>query len=82
MVRSAGWPTVVRTFRTKRDAEDWARRTEDEIVRGRYIERETADRIRFADALERLRAGNAQLNSKDQGGLSLKVSEKGAVSPP
>ncbi|MGA8670223.1 MAG: hypothetical protein WB679_10130 [Terracidiphilus sp.] len=30
--------------------------------------------------LERLRAENAQLKSKGTGGLSLKVSEKGAVS--
>jgi hypothetical protein len=30
--------------------------------------------------LERLRAENAQLKNKDKGGLSLKVSEKGAVS--
>jgi hypothetical protein len=30
--------------------------------------------------LERLRTENAQLKSKDKGGLTLKVSEKGAVS--
>ncbi len=30
--------------------------------------------------LERLRAENARLKNKDTGGLSLKVSEKGAVS--
>ena len=30
--------------------------------------------------LERLRAENAKLKSKDKGGVSLKVSEKGAVS--
>ena len=30
--------------------------------------------------LERLRAENAQLNSKDKGGLTLKVSEKGGLS--
>ncbi len=64
----------------QRDAEGWACRTEGEIVRDRYIERETADRIRFAAALERLRAGNAQLKSKDTDGLSLKVNENGAVS--
>jgi len=32
------------------------------------------------DELERLRAENAMLKSKDSAGLSLKVSEKGAVS--
>jgi hypothetical protein len=30
--------------------------------------------------LERLRAENAQLKTKDKGGISLKVSEKGALS--
>jgi hypothetical protein len=30
--------------------------------------------------LERLRAENAQLKNKDKGGLTLKVSEKGAIS--
>ena len=34
VIRKAGWPTTSKTFRTKRDAEDWARRTEDEMVRG------------------------------------------------
>ena len=37
VVRKTGWPTNAKTFRTKRDAEDWARRTEDEMVRGVYI---------------------------------------------
>jgi integrase len=44
---------VTKTFRIKRDAEDWARRTEDEIVRGAYIERATADRMTIKDALAR-----------------------------
>jgi hypothetical protein len=33
------WPAAVKTFRTKRDALDWARRAEDEMVRGVYIDR-------------------------------------------
>ena len=36
IIRKTGWPTSVKTFRTKRNAEDWARRIEDEMVRG-YI---------------------------------------------
>ncbi|HBO3288461.1 TPA: integrase [Pseudomonas aeruginosa] len=38
MGRKTDWPTNEKTFRTKRDAEDWARRTEDEMVRGVYIQ--------------------------------------------
>lgn len=53
VIRKAGWPTTAKTFRTKRDAEDWARGTEDEMVRGVYIRRATADRLTIATALDR-----------------------------
>jgi hypothetical protein len=45
VIRKTGWPTTSKTFRTKRDAEDWARGTEDEMVRGVYIRRANADRL-------------------------------------
>jgi integrase len=44
---------LVKTFRTKRDAEDWSRRTEDEMVRGAFIQRATADRMTVEVALKR-----------------------------
>ena len=55
VIRKTGWPTASKTFRTKRDAEDWARRTEDEMVRGAYIQRapRIALRSRCAKALSR-----------------------------
>ena len=53
IIRKRGWPTTVKTFRTKRDAEDWARRTEDEMVRGVYINRAGSDRILLKKALDR-----------------------------
>lgn len=53
VVRKHGWPTVAKTFRTKRDAEDWSRRTEDEMVRGVYIERGASERMLFGQALDR-----------------------------
>ncbi len=37
VIRLTGWPTTSKTFRTKRDAEDWSRTTEDEMVRDVYI---------------------------------------------
>lgn len=52
-IRRVGWPTAAKTFRTKRDAEDWARRTEDEMVRGVFIQRAPSERITVASALER-----------------------------
>ena len=53
MIRKKGFPTTVKTFRTKRDAEDWARRTEDEMVRGIYIQRAPAEKMTFCAALDR-----------------------------
>lgn len=53
LVRKSGWPTTIKTFRTKRDAEDWARRVEDEMVRGAFIQRATSDRMTVKDAVER-----------------------------
>lgn len=53
VIRKAGWPTTAKTFRTKRDAEDWSRRSEDEMVRGAYLQRATADRMTVEVALKR-----------------------------
>lgn len=53
LIRKTGWPSTAKTFRTKRDAEDWSRRTEDEMVRGAYIQRAGADRLTVEDALVR-----------------------------
>lgn len=44
---------MAKTFRTKRDAEDWARRSEDEMVRGVYIRRSSSERLTFHSALDR-----------------------------
>lgn len=53
VIRKNGWPTAAKTFRTKRDAEDWGRRTEDEMVRGVYICRSASERMLFSTALQR-----------------------------
>jgi integrase len=53
VIRKTGWPMETKTFRTKRDADDWSRRTEDEMVRGVFIQRGAAERTIFAEALER-----------------------------
>ncbi|EMJ8163645.1 TPA: integrase [Pseudomonas aeruginosa] len=45
MGRKTDWPTNEKTFSTKRDAEDWARRTEDEMVRGVYIQHCGSERM-------------------------------------
>lgn len=53
LIRMVGWPTASKTFRTKRDAEDWARRTEDEMVRGVFIQRAPSERLTFNSAIDR-----------------------------
>jgi integrase len=53
VIRKTGFPTVAKTFRIKRDAEDWARMTEDEMVRGLYLKRGPSERLTFAWAMAR-----------------------------
>jgi integrase len=53
VIRKTGWPTSAKTFRTKRDAEDWSRRTEDEMVRGIFIQRAPSEKMTVAAALDR-----------------------------
>ena len=53
LIRRKGWPAIIKTFRIRRDAEDWARTTEDEIIRGIYVPRSDSERLTLADALDR-----------------------------
>lgn len=53
MIRKSGWPTKTKTFRTKRDAEDWSRRTEDEMVRGVFIQRTPSEKMTIETAMLR-----------------------------
>ena len=53
VIRRKGWPTISKTFRTKRDAADWARCTEDEMVRGVYVKRSPSELTTINAALER-----------------------------
>ncbi len=53
VIRRAGFPTTIKTFRLKKDAEDWSRRTEDEMVRGLFVQRGPSERLSFEKAMER-----------------------------
>ena len=53
VIRRHGWPTVAKTFRTKRDAEDWGRAIEDERVRGVFVNRANSHQLSLARALDR-----------------------------
>ncbi len=54
LIRKNGWSTVAKTFRTKRDAEDWSRRTEEEMVRGVYIRRSGSEKMTLSGRIEAL----------------------------
>ncbi len=53
IIRITGYPIKTKTFRVKRDAVDWARTTEDEIVRGVYISRSPSEKVTIKKALAR-----------------------------
>ena len=53
IIRITGYPIKTKTFRVKRDATDWARTTEDEIVRGVYISRSPSEKMTLKKAFER-----------------------------
>lgn len=42
-----------KTFRVKRDAENWGRTTEDEIIRGIYVPRNNSEKMTVSAALDR-----------------------------
>ncbi|MES9820094.1 MAG: site-specific integrase, partial [Candidatus Thiodiazotropha sp.] len=52
VVRRKGWPTTVKTFRVKKDAEDWARSVEDEMARGVFVSRRAAETTTVKEALD------------------------------
>ena len=52
-IRLKRFKPLSKTFRTKRDAQDWSRRSEDEMVRGIYIQRSDSERIMLGEALDR-----------------------------
>ena len=53
VIRKSGWPTTSKSFRTKRDTDDWARNVEDEMVRGVFINRADSHRLKLSVALDR-----------------------------
>ena len=64
VIRRTGFPTTIKTFRLKKDAEDWSRRTEDEMVRGLFVQRGPSERLSFEKAMEVCRNLGFNLESK------------------
>ncbi|MDX5934924.1 site-specific integrase [Acidithiobacillus thiooxidans] len=68
-IRQKGYPSQSKTFRTKAQAENWAKVTESEMVRGTFIDRKDAESTTLKEALDRYseeviprkKAGNREL---------------------
>ena len=52
-IRKRGYPQQVKTFRTKSEAEAWAKVTESEMVRGVFQDRREAESTTLSEALDR-----------------------------
>lgn len=52
-IRRSGQPALSKSFKTKQEAQEWASRTEYEINTGIYINRTEAERITFAELVDR-----------------------------
>lgn len=53
LIRKSGIPTQIKTFKTKTDAQKWARLIESEIDRGIFIDRTEAERTTVGQLIER-----------------------------
>lgn len=72
-VRRDGWPVQSKTFRTRADAEAWARTVEREMDVDAFINRDDAEKTTFAKAAERYaRYVLPSKRGKDQDGYVLK----------
>ncbi len=52
-IRKRGYPQQVKTFRTKSEAEAWAKVTENEMVRVVFQDRREAESTTLSEALDR-----------------------------
>lgn len=52
-IRMQGKPSVTKTFRIKRDAQDWSLSTEDEMRRGIYLPRAQSEKMTIKAAMKR-----------------------------
>lgn len=52
-VRKKGYPSLTETFETRREAEDWAKKTEAEMSSGTFVDRSVLEKTTFGDLLKR-----------------------------
>lgn len=61
-IRKKGYPTQTQTFETRREAENWAKKTEVEMTGGTFVDRSVLEKITFGELLERY--GREQTSKK------------------
>jgi integrase len=76
VVRRIGYPTVSKTFRLKKAAEDWAKGVEDEMARRIYIQRAPSEKTTLSQAMTRYLAEVSTSKS-----VSTQASEKTKSKP-
>ena len=52
-IRKNGFPQQSKTFNSRKDAEDWAKVVESEMIRGTFIARTESERTTFSDLVDR-----------------------------
>ena len=62
IIRCKGWPKESKTFRTKTEAEDWARNVETDIKRGAYQSSSDAERTTLSELITRFEKEFAPLH--------------------
>jgi hypothetical protein len=50
-IRRKGWPFQSATFRTRKEAQAWARKTESEMDRGLFVDQRAARETALADLI-------------------------------
>lgn len=52
-IRKVGIPAITKTYKTKADAQKWARLIESELDRGIFINRQEADKVTVGELIDR-----------------------------
>ena len=77
-VKKKGFPEQSKTFNTRRDAEDWAKVVESEMIRGTFISRSDSEKVTFGDLVDRYlrEVTPSKKNWKSETQIMKKIKEK------
>lgn len=77
-IKKKGFPEQSKTFFTKKDAEDWAKVIESEMIRGTFIARTDSEKVTFGDLVDRYlrEVTPSKKNWKSETEIMSKIKEK------